>query len=644
MLVRKLLLAFGAMATLAAPVAGTVAAAPAIPVEAFAAKPFFTDPQISPDGRMVAAATIHDEQSRLTLIDISTAQPAVRGVALPKDHKLLWVKWAGPSRVVLSLHIPVKRLHRVVHASRLFLYDLPSGQLRLLTRDLGFLVGDKVVHIDPSGAYLLVVIQETPQDLPSVWRVDLMTLEQRQIVKEHPDVYSWFADGKGIVRAGMGAYRSDWWLLYRSSADASFERIIKRKFPRKNEEPQVDAFLPIAGSDTGYAVANKLTGRYALYRYNFRTDELGDLVFGHPQVDIEGFRLDPRSGALTAITYTDERTRTAWLDHEMKMIQALVDRALPRSINRIVSLDHARNRMIVSNSSASNPGTYYVYDRSKGEMWELAKPYAALADRQLAAVEPVRYDARDGLSIPAYLTLPPGRDPKGLPLIVLPHGGPFLRDKWEYEPWVQFLANRGYAVLQPNFRGSTGYGKAFVDAADGQWGRKMQDDLDDGVRWLAQRGTVDPKRVCMMGASYGGYASLWAAARNGDSYRCAVSFAGISDVAAILKWDSSRFVARRYYRDWQERIRGENSFDLDDISPVKSAEKIRIPLLIAHGKNDGTVPLEQSAKMHRALDSRRIAHEYVVYDDEEHSLAKTENAVDFLKRVEAFLSRHNPPG
>jgi dipeptidyl aminopeptidase/acylaminoacyl peptidase len=170
----------------------------------------------------------------------------------------------------------------------------------------------------------------------------------------------------------------------------------------------------------------------------------------------------------------------------------------------------------------------------------------------------------------------------------------------------------------------------------------MQDDLDDGVRWLAERGIADPKRVCIMGASYGGYAALWAAARNPDIYRCAISFAGISDVGAMLRHDKSMLVAQRYYRDWRDRIRGDSKFDLDNVSPIERALDIRIPVLLAHGKNDTNVPPSQSAKLHEALKRAGREHEYVLYPDEGHGFSKPEDAADFMKRVDSFLAKHNP--
>lgn len=310
-------------------------------------------------------------------------------------------------------------------------------------------------------------------------------------------------------------------------------------------------------------------------------------------------------------------------------------------VNRIVSRDASDRMMVISSASASDPGNFYVFDRTKAELRQFARPFADLDGATLAPVKPVRYAARDGLSIPAYLTLPAGRDPKALPLIVMPHGGPFLRDKGDYDPWVQFLANRGYAVLQPNYRGSTGYGKAYVDAATGEWGRKMQDDLDDGVHWLAAQGMIDPKRVCIMGGSYGGYAAMWAAVRNPDVYRCAISFAGISDVNAMLRYDKNLFAASRYDRDRRGRIRTKDQ-DMDAVSALQHAAEIKVPLLIAHGKKDQRVPFSQSTRLHEALDKAGKPNDFVLYPEEGHGFSKEEDSVDFLKRVDAFLAKYNP--
>jgi len=219
----------------------------------------------------------------------------------------------------------------------------------------------------------------------------------------------------------------------------------------------------------------------------------------------------------------------------------------------------------------------------------------------------------------------------------MPHGGPFARDSWTFEPWVQFLASRGYAVLQVNFRGSTGYGRAWVERGYGQLGTGMIDDLEDGVDWAVREGVVDARRVCIFGASYGGYAALWAPVRHPERYRCAISFAGISDLAAMARYDSRRFTAPRYARERRRQLRGEADADLGLVSPIRQIERISVPLLIAHGEKDTTVPTSQSRNLIRALAGRHVVLESAFYPEAAHGFSRPQDSVDFLRRVEAFL-------
>ncbi|HET9639126.1 MAG TPA: S9 family peptidase [Allosphingosinicella sp.] len=635
-----------AAVALAAPMPASLAAAPAVPerisAETFGAFASYGSPEISPNGKHVVAIALSGKQKSILVYDLDGDSNQLTRIGVPEKMEVLSVRWAGNRRVLISVFGTVKYLGNEVPMTRLFLRDLDTGLTKTLGGDkVGGLFGGDIVFVDPAGAYVLLSAQRSFFESPSVLQIDLATLKSKVVAPARAGVWSWYADPSGTVRAGLGSDIDSWWLYYREREDQSFRKI-KGKRSAAMSLSNLEMLFPIASSNKGYAIANKTTGRYGVYRYDFLTDTLGEPVFEHPRVDVEGIVRSNRTGEPDAVVFTDERERMAWLDQGMQAIQGRLDKALPGRVNRIVSRDASDNRMIVLSTTGSDPGAFYLYDRAKRTLDELAKSYEALGGKPLAPVEPVTYAARDGLAIPAYLTRPLGRGDKALPLIVMPHGGPFVRDKWTYEPWAQFLANRGYVVLQPNFRGSTGYGKAFVDAASGEFGRKMQDDLDDGVRWLADKGLVDPKRVCIMGASYGGYAAMWAAARNPEIYRCAISFAGVSDLRPMLRYNPSQWIAQRYYRDWRDRIRGDSKFDLETVSPLARARDIRIPLLIAHGKDDKRVPASQSTKLHEALQRAGRPHEYILYPEEGHGFAKPENAVDFLKRVEAFLGKHNP--
>jgi dipeptidyl aminopeptidase/acylaminoacyl peptidase len=611
-----------------------------ISAEDFGALPFLYNPKLSPSGERVAAKSFVNGTLRLSIVAIAPGAVS-SSMAIPDKSDLLWYRWAGDDRLLLSIGKTDREMGEEIYVTRLFAIDLVNNQGNFIGKKGSGIIGDDVLYVDPDGKSLLLSLQRTIYEYPSVYHVDLATAKLTRIVTPKENVWDWFADNRGTVRIGIGREGKKQWVWYRKDQDAEFEKILKRKRTEDGENGDIDTFYLVFGSDKGYVVANKRTGRFGLYHYDFSTDSIGEPIFEHPKVDLESISLAD-DGALRAVHYVDDRSRVEWFDTEMKMIQEEIDKAMPGRMNRVVSFSRDKSRMLVWTGSASDPGRYYVFDAADGVMKLLAKPYERVNTKALAPVQSITYNARDGLELPAYLTLPRGREAKNLPLIVMPHGGPFARDEWTYDTWTQFLANRGYAVLQPNFRGSTGYGKAFVEKGEGQMGRAMQDDLDDGVKWLVDQGMVDRKRVCIMGASYGGYAAMWAAVRNPDVYQCAISFAGISDVAAMLRYDRKLFSATRYYKDWREKIQGDKEFDLASVSPLRAVDRVGIPLLIAHGGRDENVPPSQSKKLHDALTKANKPHEFVLYKDEGHGFENPENAIDFLKRIEAFLKKHNP--
>jgi dipeptidyl aminopeptidase/acylaminoacyl peptidase len=607
----------------------------------FGALPFMVGPKMSPDAKHVVTTAHLKGKQLLVILDLGQKTGPAHSFTMPGKWELGWYRWAGNERVLVSMGHADMLFGEDVYVTRLVMYDLKTDQAAFVGKKNEGVEGDDVIHIDRDGHWLLLNVQKTIYDYPSVYRVDLDTMEMKKVVGAHPHVWNWFADSSGTVRAGVGVEGRRWWLLYRKDADGKFEKIMRRTVKRDDEEGAIERFIPINGSDHGYAVTNARTGRYGLYRYDFSSDSIGEPVFEHPQVDIDDFRISDQN-EITAVYYTDDRSRVEWLMPRMKELQGKIDRELPDRINRVISMSSDGEKMLIWSGSAADPGTYFYYDATTAKMSMLARPYGSMTDKPLANMDSVSYAARDGLQIPAYLTLPTGVEARQLPLIVLPHGGPFLRDEWGYDTWVQFLANRGYVVLQPNFRGSTGYGRDFVAKGEGQWGRTMQDDLDDGVKWLVEQGKVDPKRVCIMGGSYGGYAALWAAVRNPEIYRCAISLAGISDLAAMIKYDRRSFAATRYYTAWRERVQGDKGFDLNTVSPLYAVDRINIPLLIAHGTDDENVPLAQSKKLHEALLKANKPHSYIVYEGEGHGFDNPANATAFLEQVEQFLRTNNP--
>lgn len=625
----------GAQASAATPVPGH------IPAQALAELPFIRSPVLSPDGNRLAARLTARGRNWIAVYDLGRSLTEQRPLMIEwGDYEVTWMRWAGNGRLIFGIQVvrPVPMLDLEIPVTRAGSIDLATGVTTPLIGGNGIL-GDDVIFVDPAGQYVLLSSQQSLTDYPSVDRIDLATGRSAVVQQSRPGVWNWFADAAGVVRAGVEYGDNRIRLHYRSAAGQSLRRIEPRA--AAGTSTVIDAIHFTPGGDRGVIVTNEVTGRFAAYQFDFASETRGAPVYENPQVDI-GNLVISRAGQLLGIGYEDDRRRTHWLDSDLARVQAIVDRNLPGNVNLILDRSDDANKILIWSSAPDDPGTFFLYNRSARQLNGFARPYRELNTYRLAQMRVVRYRSRDGIDIPAYLTLPPGRPERALPLIVMPHGGPFARDSWGFDAWVQFLASRGYAVLQPNFRGSTGYGRDHVERGYGQFGTGMIDDLEDGVRWLADQGMIDPARVCIMGASYGGYAALWAPIRHPTRYRCAISFAGISDVRAMLRYDSRIASATRYSREWRRRVEGENRTDLTAISPLRQVERLGLPLLIAHGDRDRNVPPSQSRNLIRALTRSNSNVESVFYPEAGHGFSRPEDQADFLRRVEAFLARHNP--
>lgn len=628
--------------------AGPAPAAPAaaapksalIPTEALAHRPLYSRPQLSPDGQWLLAELGDKTKGAILLAAITTGE--LRTFALPKGWDLVSYRWAGNGKVLISVGKSLPLLGEDAFVTRLISYDLATRKGDFVGSKMQGPEGDDILYVDPDGKWLLLSIQKTIYDYPSVFRIDLVSGDMKEVVRPRDDVWEWYADKAGVVRAGIGFQQNKWSLVYRASESAPFKRAGSARYDDHKASLRLIGFS--RDSDQGYVLSSEKTGRTAVYRFNYATLETGELVFESKTNDISDIYLSDDSKTIQAAFYTDDRDRVEWFDPQMKQIQSALDTALKGKEAWIVSRSRDGSRMLVLVTGANDPGSYYYFQPAAGVMNRLAFVNERMKGYKLAPSKPVSYEARDGLVIHGYLTLPTGREAKGLPLVILPHGGPFgIRDRGDYDPEVQFLANRGYAVLQPNYRGSESYGKAFEEQGRGQWGRAMQDDLDDGMDWLVKQGIADPKRVCIVGASYGGYAAMWGATRNPERYRCAASFAGVSDIGRQLKHFAGIFSGSKSNREFNEFVRGAKDFDLSTVSPLAQVERLKVPLLIAHGDADQQVPFKLSVLYTKALEKAGKPFEYKVYPGEAHGFDKPEDLQDWLDRLEGFLKKYNPP-
>ena len=338
--------------------------------------------------------------------------------------------------------------------------------------------------------------------------------------------------------------------------------------------------------------------------------------------------------------FETDRPHFAFLDDQRAEMQAFVDERLAGTFNTVTSANREETRYVIHAASDRTLGGYHLLDWERRTLEPLFEISPWLDEREMAPVRSVTYEARDGLTVHGYLTLPPGEERAALPMVVHPHGGPWHRDSWGFDPEAQFLANRGFAVLQMNFRGSTGYGRKFLEAGFGQWGLAMQDDVTDGVRWAVDRGIADPERVAIYGGSYGGYATLSGLTKTPDLYRCGVSYVGVSN---LFTWMAAIPPYWKPYLEMMYEMVGHPERDEErfrETSPFFQADRIQAPLLVAQGANDPRVRKEESDQIVQALRDRGVEVEYLVKDDEGHGFRNEENTFEFYRALEGFLERH----
>ena len=636
-----------APATTAPPPATTAPAAtarpPKFPASWFASLNAIGNARLSPDGKWIAFSAPMNGVDRLVVSDPVTKQ-AKFTFMFDKEHELNWFRWAGSGKVLFSMGSTAKYLGDDVRLTRMYVSDIETTKTTYVGPSAVGFVGDDLLHIDPAGQFALVAVQRSIFDYPSVWRFPLDGTAKkagREIQKQIEGAWDWYCDTAGNLRMAIVNQDSQIKVLYRTTPDSSFKTIVT--MTRKNwQEKQWDVTRIFEGSDDGFAVQKDLNNRSVLVKFNYATRVTGETIYTSPDGEVTDFDTGD-DHQLTAVYYTDDQDKVIWYDPKMKKLQAQLSRALPGSGLWISSRSKDDTRMLVWQSTASDPGAVYLFDAKARSLDLLTSMRPALNPAQLAAPTPIDYKARDGVSIRAYLTLPKGRVAKGLPLVILPHGGPYgVRDKLQYDDEVQFLANRGYAVLQPNYRGSDGYGEGFAGLGDGQIGRTMQDDLDDGMDALVKLGTVDATRVCIVGTSYGGYAAAWGIIRNPERYRCAASFAGVMNWKRQLKYQNQDSDGKER-RSWSTRVMGEDAkFDLDTVSPTAQAARITRPLLLVHGDKDSRVPYVQFTEMSAALTAAKIPFEAIVMPGEGHGFSKPENEEKWYTALDGFLGKHNP--
>jgi len=626
---RQLVVTVGVVTVLAIGYAASALAAlpPLIPKEVLFGNPEKAQARISPDGKRMSYLAPDDNVLNVWVKTVGREDDRV--VTADTLRGIHTHFWAQDNKHILYLQ-------DVGGDENFHLYsvNLEEGGIRDLTPYEG--VRAEPTALDPNFPDdMLVSMNKRDPRLFDLFNVKLSTGEAT-IVGENPgDIVGWLPDNQFKVRGAVRAAADGGFdLLVRETEQDSFRVLLH--WGAQDGDGQPYGFTP---DGKGIYVADPLGSDVTQLKIIDVASGAETVVITNPKVDLGGVMIHPTKYHVQAVTFNYDREKWTVLDSSIAGDIKAIEAIFPGEFS-VVSRDIADNNWLVSFSSDVKPVRYYAYNRDAKEATYLFTSRPVLEDHELAPVQFVEIETRDGLTLPCYLTLPVGIEQKNLPMVLNVHGGPWARDAWGYNPEVQWMANRGYAVLQVNFRGSTGFGKKFLHAGDKEWGRKMQDDLTDAVNWAIKAGYADPKKVAIYGGSYGGYAALAGAAFTPDLYTCAVDIVGPSNILTLLAsippyWEP---VLKMFYN----RV-GDPSTEeamLKERSPLFSAKNIHIPMLIGQGANDPRVKQAESEQIVAALKANEQYVEYVVYPDEGHGFARPENRLDFYGKTENFLARY----
>lgn len=650
---RSLLLAAGAAAVGSRVWAQGQKPAP-LPIKTFFSHDVLVDARLSPDGRQVALRVgAADSRDRLAVLDLATMK--VDQAAGFDDADVADCTWISDKRLVFTAELDKEPFGDRNYAWGLFAVNSDGSSFRQIADRHGnrvrdgnasqflswntFLLGQPGAQTDDT---VLVVQPEGTStgggSFARLLRVHTVTRHTTELDVPAGST-DWLVDFAGQPRIAL-SYRDDRGTRHMRQADGRWRTL--REFERYVGDWMEPRWIGPDG--TIYAIARAGRDNFAVHTYDPAADRLSE----RPLLAVARYDIHPQfianESKLLGLRFNADAEVTVWLDEDMKALQAEVDRKLPATGNMITPPRRGTSPFVLVRSFADvQPTQYHVFDRRNAKLTPLGGQRPGVPAARMSEMNAVSYRARDGLDIPAYLTLPRSGPKEKLPLVVLVHGGPWVRGgHWKWKPEVQFLASRGYAVLEPDYRGSTGYGHRHFRASFGQWGQAMQDDLTDGARWAVAQGIADPKRIAIMGASYGGYATLMGLIREPELFRCGVCWVGVTDLLLMYDARWSDFT-REWKRYGMTRLIGNRERDADMLranSPLHQAARLKNPLLLAHGKLDRRVPIEHGERLRDALKGHNPSVEWIEYEKEGHGWSIPATDIDFWSRVERFLGRH----
>ena len=619
------------------------------PVSAFSILPEYTSTTLSPNGNKIAYVQNFSSPEEIAVLRTFNTKTNEVKLLLSSDNKKVkinWFKWANNDVLIVSASYESRRRSLLYYQTRMYSVDTTDDkpELKIMLRQrasssikIGGYVSqyqDRVIDFLPNDPdHVLVEVDfDVPQE-PSVYKVNVYTARKSRIEKGKRNIRNWYTDQQHQVRIGRARNYDTGKITYyhRLTEDSDFSELLS--YTSFEDKPiSVRGF----GLDPNILYISQYKGdKLALYKMNISTKET-TLMLAHDDYDVGG-NLIYSTITKEAIGVVDAHSpfgKYYFADIDYNFHRAL-DNALPDTDNFITSFSEDESVYILYTESDSSAGQYLLGNRKNNTLDYLFSAYPELDFIDLPEHESMQYTTRDGLEIEAIVTLPKfGKAP--YPTVIHPHGGPGARDYEGFDPWVSYMSSKGYAVVRPNFRGSTGYGYEFAQAQMQGWGLEMQDDISDATTHLIKEGIIDPTKVCIFGASYGGYAAFMATTKTPDLYTCAVSFAGVSDLRDLAS-SQKRYLGGDLVA---EKQLGDDRDDLLLRSPITHVKNIKTPLLIMHGTEDRSVSVKQSRDFVDELKDENKTHKYVEFEYGDHYLSIAQNRRVFFEELDAFFTQH----
>ena len=604
----------------------SMASVPKIPLRDFFKNPEKTGYQISPDGKWISYLAPYER--RLNVFVMPRASGEAKRITSETARDMAGYFWKSNDRIIyLKDSGGDENFH-------LFSVDLHGENLKDLT-PFDSVTVQVVDELEEHPDEMLIGMNKRVKEIFDVYRLNVKT-GKLDLAAENPgNITGWITDHDGNIRAASTTDGVNTTLLYRESEKDTFKTVLTTNF-----KVAISPLFFTFDNKYVYASSNLNRDKSAIVKFDIATGKELETIFEHPDVDVSDLNFSQKRKILTSINYTTWKRERKFLDKHTEEIFTNVQTQLPKYEVVLTSQNKNEDVYIVRSYSDRSLGAFYVYEANGNKLTKLTDVSPWLNENDLCEMKPISYKSRDGLTINGYLTLPKGKDPKNLPVIINPHGGPWHRDQWTYNPEVQLFCNRGYAVLQVNFRGSTGYGRKFWESSFKQWGKTMQNDVSDGVKWLEEQGIADPKRVAIYGGSYGGYCTLAGMTFTPELYACGIDYVGVSNLFTFMK------TIPPYWKPFLEMMYemvGDPEKDkelMTAASPVFHVDQIKSPLLVIQGAKDPRVNVEESNQIVEALKKRGIDVPYLVKENEGHGFHNEENRFEAYEAMEKFLEKH----